>query len=40
MSRKSRPVDGHGGAAKTSWFGKRILKLFVSACKECHAITT
>ncbi|KAG8386342.1 hypothetical protein BUALT_Bualt03G0138900 [Buddleja alternifolia] len=22
------------------WFGKRILKSFVSACKECHAIET
>ncbi|XP_073313600.1 uncharacterized protein [Primulina huaijiensis] len=36
-SRKSkRADDDHGGVRP--WFGKRVLKSFVSACKECHAI--
>ncbi|KAL2245439.1 uncharacterized protein LOC105165400 [Sesamum indicum] len=39
-SKKSREnIDGDPGGAK-SWFGRRILKSFVSACKECHAIKT
>ncbi|KAK4439170.1 hypothetical protein Salat_0251900 [Sesamum alatum] len=39
-SKKSRGnVDGEPGGAK-SWFGRRILKSFVSVCKECHAIKT
>lgn len=35
-SKKSREID----EGAKSWFGRRILKSFVSACKECHAIQT
>ncbi|XP_073030531.1 uncharacterized protein [Primulina eburnea] len=38
-SRKSKRVDEDHGGVKP-WFGKRVLKSFVSACKECHAIKT
>ncbi|KZV23237.1 hypothetical protein F511_05076 [Dorcoceras hygrometricum] len=33
-SRKSKRSDG----GLRPWFGKRVFKSFVSACKECHAI--
>ncbi|KAK6134632.1 hypothetical protein DH2020_031642 [Rehmannia glutinosa] len=36
--KKSRSVDEE--KSSSSWFGRRILKSFVSACKECHAIKT
>ncbi|KAI3457437.1 hypothetical protein Pfo_014100 [Paulownia fortunei] len=38
-SKKSRPIDEDPDGPK-SWFGRKILKSFVSACKECHAIQT
>ncbi|XP_073159162.1 uncharacterized protein [Henckelia pumila] len=39
-SRKSKRIDEDHGAGVKPWFGKRVLKSFVSACKECHAIKT
>lgn len=42
-SLKKGKIVGKGtkkGVDSKSWFGWKILKLFVSACKECHAIKT
>ncbi|GER53847.1 long-chain base (LCB) kinase 1 [Striga asiatica] len=39
--RPLRPAaEAPAGGGKGSWFGGKVLKSFVSACKECHAIKT
>ncbi|CAA3024169.1 Hypothetical predicted protein [Olea europaea subsp. europaea] len=36
---KSRK-QGKNGSDLRGWFGRRVLRSFVSSCKECHAIRT